>query len=236
MTNDQFEKTIPTIILIERQTFVSESVASAFRVEFKRHLILQLSEGLSQIEHLAANLKLVVITRSMLPSDPQESKHFESLKSFFGTAPIALLGGTLEKGTLDALKKFNLKGVFPDATPTKTLIAGLKFILEGGEYFPDQFNILDEIDVPPEMPARLTPSDHFNSGGAGEHLNPFTLREQAVLHFLAQGQSNKAIANQLEIAENTIKIHIRNILKKLNVSNRTEAVLTAQKMNLIELH
>ena len=62
------------------------------------------------------------------------------------------------------------------------------------------------------------------------HLSP---REQEVVTLLAQGYSYAQIASQLGISENTLKTHIKRIYSKLNVHNRTQAVLEAQKLHLI---
>lgn len=61
-----------------------------------------------------------------------------------------------------------------------------------------------------------------------------TPREISVLQLVANGMGNRAIAEQLCIAENTVKNHIRNILEKLHVHSRTEAVLYAVRERLIE--
>jgi two-component system NarL family response regulator len=60
-----------------------------------------------------------------------------------------------------------------------------------------------------------------------------TKREIQLLRWMAEGYSNKAIAEQLFISENTVKYHIRNILQKLDVQNRTEAVSYALREGLI---
>lgn len=60
-----------------------------------------------------------------------------------------------------------------------------------------------------------------------------TDRERDVLRLLAEGLSNKGIGQQLFISESTVKFHIRNIIKKLGVSKRTDAVYTASKRGLI---
>ncbi len=60
-----------------------------------------------------------------------------------------------------------------------------------------------------------------------------TKREQEVLALLGRGARNRDIANQLVIVETTVKIHLRNIFSKLNVSNRTEAVLVAKELGLL---
>lgn len=60
-----------------------------------------------------------------------------------------------------------------------------------------------------------------------------TDRQREVLSLIAQGHPNKIIAHFLEISEQTVKIHINQIFKELRVFNRTQAVLKAQKSNLL---
>ncbi|WP_027483583.1 response regulator [Deinococcus pimensis] len=59
-----------------------------------------------------------------------------------------------------------------------------------------------------------------------EHL---TAREEDVLRLLARGLSNKLIARELDISESTVKNHVKSILAKMQVRNRTEAALNARK-------
>lgn len=67
-------------------------------------------------------------------------------------------------------------------------------------------------------------------GGSAETL---TEREREVLRLLADGMSNKRIGQTLFISESTVKFHIRNIIRKLGVSKRTDAVYIASKRGLI---
>ena len=60
-----------------------------------------------------------------------------------------------------------------------------------------------------------------------------TSRQMEVLALIGQGHPNKIIADQLQISEQTVKIHINQIFKELRVFNRTQAVLAAQKYRLI---
>jgi DNA-binding NarL/FixJ family response regulator len=61
-----------------------------------------------------------------------------------------------------------------------------------------------------------------------------TDREQELLNLVAQGLSNRAIAHSLAISENTVKYHMKNILGKLDVQNRAEAVARAIHLGLID--
>lgn len=69
--------------------------------------------------------------------------------------------------------------------------------------------------------------------GSDEPVEALTLREIEVLTLVAQGANNQTIADKLFVKEVTVKTHLNSIFKKLKVSNRTQAVLLAMQMNLI---
>ena len=78
---------------------------------------------------------------------------------------------------------------------------------------------------------RMSHPDATHADGAESTLSA---REIEILQFVAHGLSNKAISDELSLSENTIKYHLKNILQKLNVQNRTEAVMYAVRKQLIE--
>ncbi len=69
--------------------------------------------------------------------------------------------------------------------------------------------------------------------GPGAQENRLSPREVRVLQLIAKGNSNKHIARELEISEGTVKIHVKNILAKLEVNDRTHAVTTALERGII---
>ena len=73
--------------------------------------------------------------------------------------------------------------------------------------------------------------------GSSHISNPLkknlTNRQSQVLDLKAQGKSNKQIAYDMGVSEATVKLHINALLRSLKVNNRTQAVITAQKMGLI---
>jgi NarL family two-component system response regulator LiaR len=66
-----------------------------------------------------------------------------------------------------------------------------------------------------------------------EATDALTEREREVLHLVALGRSNKEIARHLQIAEDTVKTHVKHILAKLGVQSRTQAVLCAMRQGLV---
>ncbi len=90
-----------------------------------------------------------------------------------------------------------------------------------------------EAMLSPVMTFRLLQA--LRSGGAPIPSSelPLTSREQDVFQLLVQGASNRQIAESLMITENTVKTHVRNILEKLDLHNRTEVAAYARRLNLI---
>jgi DNA-binding NarL/FixJ family response regulator len=73
-----------------------------------------------------------------------------------------------------------------------------------------------------------------SDGGASLVERRLTEREVEVLRLVARGMSNKEIAGELVIAQNTVKNHVRNILEKLELRSRTEAAMYAVREGLVE--
>jgi two-component system NarL family response regulator len=80
--------------------------------------------------------------------------------------------------------------------------------------------------IPPKIGLRL--AERMNSPVLSK-------REREILQLLAQGMSNLEIGAMLQITEGTVKSHVNNILNKLNVSDRTQAVMVALKRGLLRL-
>ncbi len=78
--------------------------------------------------------------------------------------------------------------------------------------------------------------EHYNQPNSSRSkLLKLSPREREILCNLSLGKSNKEIAQQLFISESTVKNHVRNIFKKLNVNNRTQAITTAIDLGLVPL-
>lgn len=84
-----------------------------------------------------------------------------------------------------------------------------------------------ETVVAPSMTAKLVKLYDQKGQDAPSLLDSLTPRESEILAHLAHGESNKAIARTLDISHDTVKLHVRHILAKLNLSSRVEAAVFA---------
>jgi two-component system nitrate/nitrite response regulator NarL len=92
----------------------------------------------------------------------------------------------------------------------------------------------EKILPPPFMHAQINGNFHTSIGIDAvypqlHHLPVFSLRENDIIRCIAQGSPNKKIASQLKITESTVKVHLKTILRKLGMQNRTQVALWATK-------
>ena len=110
-------------------------------------------------------------------------------------------------------------GFIPKSASITTLEDGIRAVLEGEVWVPDGVNLADnQLD-----------SEEARIAAALSSLTPHQFR---VLMMLGEGLLNKQIAFQLGVSEATIKAHVTAILRKMQVNNRTQAVLAVQQLTL----
>ena len=117
-------------------------------------------------------------------------------------------------------------GFIPKSTRPEVIVSAIRLVLSGGVYIPP--NSLNPVQTEQQQ-NRFADESEYSILPDLDLIEGLTDRQREVLVLLGQGKSNKAIAQQLRLSENTIKIHVTAILKTLGVRNRTQAVLAAQK-------
>jgi DNA-binding NarL/FixJ family response regulator len=114
-----------------------------------------------------------------------------------------------------------VRGYIPTSVECEVAVAALRLIGAGGTFVPA--DALRSTGAKPDD----QPERERQRRSDGLDLTP---RELSVIHLLREGKPNKLIARQLDMQENTVKVHVRNILKKLNAANRTHAAFVANRL------
>lgn len=127
---------------------------------------------------------------------------------------VALISGEASRRIAEEALEAGASGFIPKSLPAKSLVNAVKFMAMGEQYAPLDF---------------MT-----SEGDAKSHplADSLTSRELQVLQGLTQGKSNKEIARDLDIAEPTVKLHMKTLYRKLGASNRTQAALIAREAEL----
>lgn len=148
-------------------------------------------------------------------------KQVSAQQSRRASAPVVLLIDPEDADrALDLVNRLDLRGYIPTSESAEVAAAALQLVIAGGTYIPHGgiagrgFPTTKSSQISLERPVVL---------------QTLTAREQAVLQLLEVGMPNKVIARQLGMSLSTVKIHVHHIIRKLNVQNRTEAVIAAAR-------
>ncbi len=133
--------------------------------------------------------------------------------------PVVVLSASDEPGHMRKALDCGAVGFIPKSTGREVMLSALGLVLAGGTYVPPELVL-----APPTQEHGSLPLHGFGSGVA-----TLTARQKDVLRLIGQGRSNKQIARDLDLSENTVKIHVAGVLRALEAANRTEAVMRARE-------
>lgn len=139
---------------------------------------------------------------------------------------IIMLTVSEEDDDLFAAVKAGARGYLIKNVEPDQLVKAIHLLVKGEAVIPHGMasKLLNEFSAISRKSAAPEASD----------LKPLTEREKEILQTLAKGYSNKEIANELCISEHTVKIHLKNILKKLHMNNRIQAAVYAHQQGLVD--
>jgi DNA-binding NarL/FixJ family response regulator len=129
--------------------------------------------------------------------------------------PILVAADCDDRNRALAILGAGARGFLPTNLSLKVLLAALERLRGGGTYIPLVLTEPAHGDIASEV--RATPWCEL------------TRRQREVLALISEGLSNKLIANALTMTESTVKAHVKNIIRRLNVANRTQAALLAAR-------
>jgi DNA-binding NarL/FixJ family response regulator len=163
----------------------------------------------------------------------------EELRATWPSVPVVVVSAS--ERTSDVIRALDLgaMGFVPKRSSNDALFEALRLVMNGGLYVPPSMLGLDaplppsEADTVPAVMRRLAehaePEPHQRAQVSLDSIG-LTPRQTEVLALLLQGLPNKLIARQLNVSVETVKDHVAAVLRALNVSSRTQAVLAVSQM------
>lgn len=130
------------------------------------------------------------------------------------TLPVVILSALDDQAMVARAMELGARGFIPKTASGEVMINSLRLVLSGGICLPPGYGDLSRGELDAELPN-------------------LTQRQLEVLRLMAQGNSNKEIARELGISENTVRVHISAIISALDATNRTEAAYSAMRLGLI---
>jgi DNA-binding NarL/FixJ family response regulator len=179
-------------------------------------------EELLEIEGIGKPNLVVIYIRDAGLLNPWVQSALELLRVRLPEASAVVLSDKEDAEEVDRALSHGARGYIPTSVECEVAVAALRFISAGGTFVPAN-TLRSTAAKPDDRP------DGERQGRYGRmHLTP---RELSVIDLLREGKPNKLIARQLDMQENTVKVHVRNILRKFNAANRTHAALLANRLH-----
>lgn len=145
------------------------------------------------------------------------------LRTRYPRLPVVIVSGHEEPKIISEALSYGAAGYIPKSARKSDLAAAIRSVMEGAIYVPENYV--------PEAADR----DNSNRADMVQRLAKLTPQQLRVLQMLRQGLLNKQIAYELQVGETTVKAHVSEILRKLNVYSRTQAVIEVSKLDNAEL-
>ena len=141
------------------------------------------------------------------------------LRGLYPKTPIVVVSALEDPRIVQEVMGYGAAGFIAKSASRDEIALALKTVMDGSVTLPKGYH-------PPGPAVAAT-----GKADLAQRLTALTPKQLSVLRMLRQGLLNKQIAHELKIEETTVKAHVSEILRKLNVASRTQAVIEAQKID-----
>jgi len=181
----------------------------------------------------ASKVALIIIDATHYPEHVIEA--VQTLRQKHPDARVVALVDQLDLGLLQSGCEAGVESFCLAASDPEVLINVLELTMLGETFVSGSLlqHHLNQAHLMSDAVHTPIATEVINSGPKIRELSP---RETVILQFLMRGAPNKAIARDLNITETTIKVHVKAIMRKISVSNRTQAALWANENLRLEDH
>ena len=213
------------VLVVDDHTLFRRGIAAVLADHESLEVVGEALDGLEAIEK-AKEIAPDVILMDLNMPNCSGLEATQALQTEMPQVNILVLTVSDKESDLFAAIKFGAKGYILKNTEPEELIHAIFHIAQGG------------VIVSPLMATKLlTEFQDLTAGverkSAEEAESNLSPREEEVLQQLSQGATNKEIGDSLFISENTVKTHLRNIMDKLHLANRSQAAAYAVKRGLV---
>lgn len=190
--------------------------------------VLHAKDGHSVLEQLERHGDIDVVLLDLFMPNANGYELLRYICDSYESLPVIVVSAAEEPQYMRKSIDYGAAGFIPKSSSTDIMVSAIRLVMSGGTYIPSSMHL--------QARDARQPLTHERSEQrvSSEVSNKLTRRQAEVLKQLAQGSSNKDIARMMDLSEHTVKIHVTAILKLFNASNRTEAVIVAQRLGIVD--
>ena len=212
------------LLLVDDQRLMREGLGTLLELENDLEICGEAEDGLSALEMYARLQPDIVLMDIRMPNLDGVEATRRILEHWHEARVIILTTFDDDAYVFEGLRAGALGYLLKDVS-SQDLAEAIRKVAAGGA--------LIEPSVARKVLAEFSRLAQPGRESSVTLLEPLSERELEILHLLAQGATNKAIANQLYLAEGTVKNYISSIFTKLSVDDRTQAALKAHELGLL---
>lgn len=219
------------ILVVDDHLLVREGLKSVLKQVDCRVEVLEAGNAAEALRLVGMNEDLDLILLDLGLPDCGGRHVLEEIRRDHGDIPVVVLSASTDIADVLCCIQDGAAGFIPKSSTAGATLGALRLVLSGGVYLPPDILLAQEgrRDHDERRPASRGLADA--PGAAAESLG-LTNRQAQVLALLVQGKSNKAIGRDLDLAEQTVKAHISAVMRALNVTSRTQAVIAVGQLGL----
>jgi DNA-binding NarL/FixJ family response regulator len=215
---------VTRFLIVEDHPLFREALESAVCVANPDVEILQATSIEEALRVLSSTHQVDLILLDLSMPGTSGLSGVVQIRNSFPRSPIVVVSGYEDPQIISSVLSLGVSGYIPKSVSKRELADSINEVLRGSVYLPRQ--ILDAAKP------RQTKADVMELLHRLRDLTPQQLR---VLDMLRVGLQNKQIAYQLNICETTVKVHVSEILRKLKVLSRSNAIIEVSKIDFVNL-
>lgn len=216
------------ILVIEDHALFRQGLTMLLLDLFPNARIVEAASAAEALRAVKAdgNFQIALLDLKLPDADGLET--LAKLGELLKETPIAVVSASEDMKDITQSFKAGAKGYIVKSSTAEVLRHAISLVLSGETYIPSHvMGALTSQRLPTVPAASETPPADAPS---------LTPRQREILILMAQGMQNKDIANALGTLEGTVKVHVKGILQKLSVNNRTHAVVKGVRVGLVPQH
>jgi DNA-binding NarL/FixJ family response regulator len=213
------------ILVVDDHVLIRDALRSVLKDVKQDAIILEASDSRQAMALVNEHADLGLILLDLNLPDRDGFSVLADLREAYPAISVVVLSGQQDRNSVVKALDLGALGYIPKSGQREVMLSALQLVFAGGIYIPP------EILMRAEPPAPHTGAQPPEGGPPLAQPSDLGLTERQldVLALMMQGKSNKAICRVLDLAEPTVKNHVTAILKALQVTNRTEAVIAVRE-------
>ncbi|MFT8872898.1 MAG: response regulator transcription factor [Sporolactobacillus sp.] len=227
---------ITTIALVDDHRLFREGVKRILDMEEDFQVVAEGDDG-SGVESLVERTKPDIVLMDINMPNMNGVEATRRLVEKYPGIKVIILSIHDDESYVTHVIKVGALGYLLKEMDADSMIEAVRIVARGGAYIHPKvtYSLVNEFRRLATQGVRFEPSG-FRDLEYRPPLHILTHRECEVLQLMADGKSNRAIGDHLYISEKTVKNHVSNILQKMNVDDRTQAVVQAIKNGWVKLY